>query len=265
MRLRPPTAVAVLAVVLSALAGSGCAGEDRSETRDSASPPFAVAGEPAVAPARTGRDRPTGRVSADRPTGRWLTARVTRTATLRARPGGRVLARVSPRTEFGSPRVLGVVSRRPGWLRVISSELPGARRGWLRSAHAQLAATDWSLHVDRSARRLVLRRAGRRVRALPVAVGRAGTPTPLGRYATTDELLTRRPDSPYGCCIIALSGRQTRLVEGWPGGDRLAIHSTPQVETIGKAASLGCLRARSADVRLLMRRVPLGAPVFVSA
>ncbi|CAA9464772.1 MAG: hypothetical protein AVDCRST_MAG65-164, partial [uncultured Solirubrobacteraceae bacterium] len=125
--------------------------------------------------------------------------------------------------------------------------------------------TDWSLHVDSSRRRLELRRAGRRVRSLPVAVGRPGTPTPLGRYATTDELLTRRPDSPYGCCIIALSGHQTRLVEGWPGGDRLAIHATPQLETIGQAASLGCMRARAADVRMLMRRVPLGTPVFVSA
>ena len=201
----------------------------------------------------------------ERPRGRWLTARVTRSATLRSRPGGRVLTRVTPRTEFGSPRVLGVVGRRDGWLRVISSELPGGRRGWLREEHADLGATDWSLHVDRSARRLVLRRGGRRIKSLPVAVGRAGTPTPLGRYATTDELLTRRPDSPYGCCIIALSGRQTKLVEGWPGGDRLAIHSTPQVETIGQAASLGCLRAHTADVRVLMRRLPLGTPVFVSA
>jgi lipoprotein-anchoring transpeptidase ErfK/SrfK len=185
--------------------------------------------------------------------------------TLRASPRGRVLARVAPRTEFGSARVFGVVGRRAGWLRVISSELPGGRRGWLRARHAELGVTDWSLHVDRSARRLVLRRAGRRVRALPVAVGRAGTPTPLGRYSTTDELLTRRPDSPYGCCIIALSGRQTRLVEGWPGGDRLAIHATPQVESIGQAASLGCLRARTRDVRVLMKRIPLGTPVFVSA
>ena len=212
-----------------------------------------------------------GRTGADpseapqRPVGRWLTARVIRAATLRTRPGGRVLARVSPRTEFGSPRVLSVVERRPGWLRAISSELPGARRGWLRSSHARIGSTDWSLHVDRSARELVLRRAGRRLRSLPVAVGRPGTPTPLGRYATTDELLTQRPDSPYGCCIIALSGRQTRLVEGWPGGDRLAIHATPQVDSIGEAASLGCLRAHTADVRLLMKRIPLGTPVFVSA
>ena len=219
-------------------------------------PPFV----PAAAPERAESARP-----AAVPAGTWLTARLTRPVTLRSRPGGRVLTHLSRRTEFDSPRVLGVISRRRGWLRVVSSELRDDSRGWLRADHAELGATDWSVHVDRSARRLTLRRSGRRIETLPVAVGRPGTPTPVGRYATTDELLTRRPDSPYGCCIIALSGHQTRLVEGWPGGDRLAIHATPQVESIGRAASLGCLRADASDVRRMMRRLPLGTPVFVSA
>lgn len=242
---------------MATVVAAGCSEAERpAREPDPATPAFVVARSASddPAPARPRRAE-----------ARWLTARVTKSATLRSRPGGRVLARVSPRTEFGSPQVLSVVARRAGWLQVISSELPDSRRGWLRAGHARLDATDWSLHVDRSARRLVLRRDGRRIRTLPVAVGRPGTPTPLGRYATTDELLTQRPDSPYGCCIIALSGHQTRLVEGWPGGDRLAIHSTPQVETIGEAASLGCLRAHTRDVRALMRRVPLGTPVFVSA
>lgn len=224
-----------------------------------------MARAPAFVPAPVPKARTERPVAADSAAGRWMTARLTRPVTLRSRPGGRVLARLSRRTEFGSPRVLGVVSRRGGWLRVISSALDNESRGWIRAAHAELGATNWSVHVDRSARRLVLRRSGRRIEALTVAVGRPGNPTPLGRYATTDELLTRRPDSPYGCCIIALSGHQTKLIEGWPGGDRLAIHATPQVESIGQAASLGCLRAHAADVRRLMRRLPLGTPVFVSA
>ena len=240
-----------------AAGSAGCAAQERPEPAEAeAASPFVVARERAADEHST---------ASRRPAGRWLTARVTRPATLRSRPGGPVMARVPTRTRFGSPQVLGVLARRNGWLRVVSSDLPGNRRGWLRAGHARMGATDWSLHVDRSERRLVLRRAGRRVRSLAVAVGRPGTPTPLGRYATTDELLTRRPASPYGCCIIALSGHQTRLVPGWPGGDRLAIHATPQVETIGQAASLGCMRARAADVRVLMRRLPLGTPVFVSA
>ena len=71
------------------------------------------------------------------------------------------------------------------------------------------------------------------------------------------------PGSPYGCCALALTGHQTKLLAGWPGGDRLAIHGTPQPETIGKEISLGCMRAHRRDIRALMRTVPLGSPVTV--
>jgi lipoprotein-anchoring transpeptidase ErfK/SrfK len=118
--------------------------------------------------------------------------------------------------------------------------------------------------VDRSARRLTVRRGQRVLRRVRVAVGRPGTETPTGRFAVTDKLRTRRADSPYGCCALALSGHQPKLRPGWPGGDRLAIHATPNPETVGTAASLGCLRAETPDLRALLRIVPLGAPVFVS-
>jgi len=68
----------------------------------------------------------------------------------------------------------------------------------------------------------------------------------------------------FGCCALALSGHQTKLLPGWPGGDRLAIHATPQADSVGRAASLGCLRANTRDMQELMRIVPLGAPVRVA-
>jgi lipoprotein-anchoring transpeptidase ErfK/SrfK len=131
-----------------------------------------------------------------------------------------------------------------------------------RSA-VRLGATDLSVRVDRSRRRLQLRSGNRVLRRFPVAVGRPGHETPLGRFAVTDRLRTGRADSPYGCCAVALTGHQPELPPGWPGGDRLAIHGTPQAESIGQAASLGCLRAPTPGVRALMRRLPLGAPVFI--
>jgi lipoprotein-anchoring transpeptidase ErfK/SrfK len=185
--------------------------------------------------------------------------------TLRASPGGRVVARIGRRTEFGSARVLGVTGRRDGWLRVIASERTNEQRGWIRARAARLHATDVSIHVDRSAHRLVLKRGSHVLRRMPIAVGRPGNETPLGRFAVTDLLRTGRADSPYGCCALALSGHQTKLEPGWPGGDRLAIHGTPNPETVGTAASLGCMRAYEPDIRALMRRVPLGAPVFIRA
>ena len=92
------------------------------------------------------------------------------------------------------------------------------------------------------------------MRSFSVAVGRPGTETPTGRFAVTDKLRPGDPASPYGCCLLALSGHQTKLIAGWPGGDRLAIHATPSLWTVGKAASLGCMRARPGDIRRLMRK-----------
>jgi lipoprotein-anchoring transpeptidase ErfK/SrfK len=188
-----------------------------------------------------------------------------RAATLRTAPGGHVIARIGRRTEFGSERVLAVTGRRAGWLRVVATEAGNGHSGWIRASSARLGATDVSIKVDRSARRLTLRRGDHVLRRFPIAVGRPGNETPLGRFAVTDLLHTGRADSPYGCCAVALSGHQPKLVPGWPGGDRLAIHGTPNPETVGTQASLGCMRAYTPDIKALMRRVPLGAPVFIRA
>jgi hypothetical protein len=196
------------------------------------------------------------------PRGHWLSARLRRAATLRLRPGGRALAQVGVRTEFGSPRVFSVLRRRGSWLQVQAAELPNGQAGWIPAGAAEQQATDFSLEVDRSRRSLWLRNGARVVLRLRVAVGRPGNPTPLGRYAVTDRL-HMGAGSPYGCCALALTGHQQHLPRGWPGGDRLAIHGTLDPASIGRAASNGCVRAPTAGLRLLMRRVPLGAPVFV--
>ena len=200
-----------------------------------------------------------------RPDGRYLMSRLERRTWLRSTPDGKRLRRLNERTEFGSPNILAVVERRDGWLRVVTPRLPNRRTGWIPESAGRLNGTDFSLHVDRSARRLTLRRAGRVVHRATIAVGRPGNETPLGRFAVTDKLRPRDAASPYGCCAIALTGHQTRLEPGWPGGDRLAIHGTPATWSIGKAISLGCMRAHAEDLKTLMSRVPLGAPVFIKA
>jgi L,D-transpeptidase catalytic domain len=239
-----------LTPVLPLLVLAGCGSAPRAERPDPRPEPHFAA---------------TTERSARAPEGRWATARLLRPARLRATPGGRVLERLRPRTEFGSPKVVSVLRRRGGWLRVLVPERPNGRPAWIRASGTRPGAVDVSLHADRSARRLTVRRDGRVLRRVRVAVGRPGTETPTGRFAVTDKLRTRRADSPYGCCAIALTGHQPKLLPGWPGGDRLAIHATPQPSSIGTAASLGCLRATTRDLRALMRIVPLGAPVFIAS
>ena len=158
-----------------------------------------------------------------------------------------------------------MAARRGDWLGVVATERPNNRLSWVRrnSPGLNLRRTGWSLHADLSERTLTLRKDGRRVHRLAVAIGRQGSETPTGRFAVTDKLSGSRFGPYYGCCILALSGHQPNTPPGWTGGDRLAIHGTDAPSTIGMAASAGCMRASDADLRPLMAKVPLGTLVFI--
>ncbi|HEX2071091.1 MAG TPA: L,D-transpeptidase [Thermoleophilaceae bacterium] len=188
-----------------------------------------------------------------------------RTIALRVRPGGPIALRVGDTTGLGSKQRLGVVRRAGRWLGVTTPELPNGTLGWVerRSPAIEVRRTSWSIVADLSRRTVVLRRAGKRVRRLSVAVGRPDSPTPTGRFAVTDKLSGGDYGPYYGCCILALSATQPNTPSGWTGGDRMAIHGTSDPGSIGAAASAGCLRAADGDLRFLIGRVPLGTPVTI--
>jgi hypothetical protein len=193
-----------------------------------------------------------------------LVARVPAGATVavRDRPRGRVVARLRARTEFGSPQALAVLERKDGWLGVSTTALPNDRLGWIDPGAERLGyeRTPVELRADLSRRTLAVLSGGQVLRSIRVTIGGPASPTPTGRFAVTDKLRGADFGSYYGCCILALSGRQPKLPAGWQGGDLLAIHGGPSW-TIGGKLSAGCLHADEADLRWLMRRVPLGTPV----
>jgi lipoprotein-anchoring transpeptidase ErfK/SrfK len=177
-------------------------------------------------------------------------------------PGSnRILARVRTRTVFGSPTRLAVVGEAGDWLAVISAKLGNRVRGYVFRPQVDLAHDPFSLEVDRSARLLTVWRMGVKLGRFRVAVGTPSTPTPQGRFAITDKLANFWP-SVYGCCAIALSGRQPLPTPGWSGGNRLAIHAGTG---IGGGVSSGCIRASASDMRFLMQTLPLGTQVVVHA
>jgi hypothetical protein len=213
-----------------------------------------------------GSDRPSSpSVAKRRQTPCYPSAHVRRKTALFKAPDGRRRLTLTPRTEWGSPRILGVVKRRPGWLGVQTAELDNGEVGWLPRSRARLLCSRWSLHTDLSERVISVRRDGKVVRRLRTAIGRAENPTPRGRFSVTDKLRVTDPGSPYGCCVLALTGHQTNLPYGWPGGDRLAVHSTADTASIGQAASSGCMRIDAGQARWLVNTIPIGAPIFVRA
>jgi lipoprotein-anchoring transpeptidase ErfK/SrfK len=227
----PIAACAVAATVLAA-----CAAESPSPARSSTFSRLYATGSDVAVPSRGGP------------------------LVLRASPGSdRILARVGPRTAFGSPTKLAVTGESGDWLAVISAALGNRVRGFVHRSRARLRHDPYSVEIDRSERRLTVWRMGIGLRRIHVAIGAPATPTPRGDFAVTDKLSNFWP-SLYGCCVLALSGRQMHATPGWTGGARLAIH----VGTgIGRAVSNGCVRAAEADVRYLMRMLPLGTQVVV--
>ena len=239
MRLFLPVLGAALA-----LGATGC-GEDSSSKR--AAPPKPV---------------PPPRLEAVRE----LAARVPAgsTVALRTRPGRQIVARVGARTEFGSPQTLAVAFRKGEWIAVRSPALGNEEVGWARTSQLRLLQRPLSLEVDLSKRELTVHDPDGSERRIAVAIGAPDTSTPAGDFYVTDKLAGSLFGPYYGCCILALSGRQPNLPESWSGGDRLAIHGSP-TPTWGQAVSNGCLHADEADLRYLMETVPLGTAVRIHA
>ena len=194
-----------------------------------------------------------------------VVAEVLRPTAMRASPGGRVLARLGTHTGFGSPEYLWVVRSAPAWLGVVSPLVGNGRLGWIPQSATVLGRVKWQLKVSLSARSLTVLMGGRVVRRYTVSIGAPQSPTPTGRFAVTDRLRTADPGGPYGCCILALSAVTPHVVQGWDGGDRIAIHTTPDTSTIGEAVSHGCVRVPAADGRWLLMHVPLATPTVISS
>ncbi|MGK7902986.1 MAG: L,D-transpeptidase [Hormoscilla sp.] len=124
--------------------------------------------------------------------------------------------------------------------------------------------------------RLMIKLADRRVyvyrgqelkTSYPIAIGRAGWETPTGEFAVrqmlknptwehplTGEIVPPGPDNPLG----------NRWIGFWTDGtNAIGFHGTPKEETVGRAASHGCIRMFNEDILALFSLVKVGTPVIV--
>jgi lipoprotein-anchoring transpeptidase ErfK/SrfK len=193
-----------------------------------------------------------------------LKVRPGRLVRMHAHADGKLLFRVLPKTIYGRRLILSVTHRRGSWAAVTTFLVRNGHRAWVHVDRRTFAVrrTRWHLQADLSDRTLTVLHGAEVVRTLKVAIGTRATPTPPGTYAVTDKLDGRRFGRSYGCCIMALSGHQPKVRTGAIDG-RLAIHGTDRPDLVGTRASQGCLRARNADVRWLMRTVPVGAQLTI--
>jgi hypothetical protein len=181
---------------------------------------------------------------------------------LRARPGGKAVVRVGPRTPLGGPLVLGVVRVRGRWVEVTAEALPNGHYAWAKFGRdVAVHPIQWRLRASLSRRELYVLRDGRVVRTIRVGIGAPASPTPTGRFALAEKLTG--PFGPaFGPRILVLTARQPRLPPGW--NTRITYYVAIHAGTgRGAAVSAGCLHATESQVRYLMRTVPLGTPVQI--
>lgn len=197
----------------------------------------------------------------------YVGLKVSRSQLLRTRPdpNGRLVGKALKKTPYGQPTILPIIKARGDWVAVVSPYRKNNKVTWTKvDDEARFVAIEYSIAIRVKSRLITVRRNGKVVRRMKAAVGDVTHPTPGGRFAVTDGLIFKKAArGPYGCCALVLSARQTDLPPQWGGGDRIAIHGTSAPESIGLAASLGCLRVGDKNARWLVENVPAGATVRV--
>ena len=187
-----------------------------------------------------------------------------------ARPHGKQVASFGRRNVNGFVTVFGVVGEVRGagckrsWYRVQLPLRPNGTTGYVQAAHVELVRVPTRVEVDLSDRRMEVFRNGRRVLVTKTGVGRPPTETPTGRYYVNQLLRSSEPAGVFGPGGIGISAFAPRL-GSWPQGGPIAIHGTDQPGTIGRAASLGCLRVPNRVVLWFFRNVSAGTPVVIRA
>ena len=111
-------------------------------------------------------------------------------------------------------------------------------------------------------RKLAVLDKGRVVKVYPVAVGAAGSPSPSGEFT----IVCRAADPSYKHNRLFIPpGRKNPLGPRWLGLSKAhyGIHGTNDPDSIGHAASGGCIRMNNQDVEELFAQVEVGDGVEI--
>ena len=163
----------------------------------------------------------------------------------------------------GAALVFLVDQTSTGWLRVLLPVRPNGSTGWVRSSDVRLSRHTFHIEVRLSEFRIIVRKGTQVVLDTSVGVAKENTPTPGGRYYTTELLKPPNPNTVYGTYAYGLSGFSEVLesFNGEPG--QLGIHGTNDPTSIGKRVSSGCVRLRNEDIEKLALMLPVGVPVDI--
>ncbi len=116
-------------------------------------------------------------------------------------------------------------------------------------------------------RRVYVYEGDQELASYPVAIGKPGWETPTGKFEVIQLVENPQWQNPWTGEVMP-AGPNTALGLRWigfwtDGKDTIGFHGTPTVESIGYAASHGCVRMRNEDVVALFEKLQVGTPVIV--
>jgi hypothetical protein len=128
------------------------------------------------------------------------------------------------------------------------------------------------LIVHRNAFKLTLYKRLKVSKTYSIAIGKVGLETPAGLYHIQNKAVDPAWNVPNSEWAGELAGTvvpggtpENPLKARWMGiFDGAGIHGTDAINSIGTAASHGCIRMRIPDVVELYDEVPVGAPVYIA-
>ncbi len=121
----------------------------------------------------------------------------------------------------------------------------------------------YSIVIDVSENALKLYSDKELLKTYPVATGRTGHPTPIGSFTIVNKL--ENPTWYKAGAVVAPDSPANILGTRWLGFSLAGygIHGTTLPETIGTAASEGCVRMYNEDVEALFAIVPINTTVKI--
>ncbi len=168
-------------------------------------------------------------------------------------------------TILGTQTVLGIVEIIEDWALVRLPVRPNGSTGWVKTSDIRLYTVNGKIVVDLSTKSLTYFVNGVEVLTATIAVGSSRNPTPTGTFFVTDSVELGYPDSPWGPHALGLSAYSETITEYNGGPGIIGIHGTNKPGSIGKAASLGCVRMPNDVITALYGLVEIGTPVEIRA
>lgn len=115
--------------------------------------------------------------------------------------------------------------------------------------------------IDLSDYDLTIHCHGHYVYHFPIGIGRDGS-TPIGTFTVEDKVVNPPYNGPEGA--IAADDPANPIGERWISlGNGYGIHGTIEPDSIGKAASRGCIRMHNSDVEIVYDLLTVGSEVVI--